>query len=31
MKNSGYTTRFRKEVLQAGLAGYSRILEADDA
>ena len=29
LKNSGYTVKFRKEILMAGLNGYNKILEAD--
>ena len=29
MKNSGYSERFRAEVLRSGLAGYHKILKAD--
>ena len=29
MKNSGYPAKFRGEVLQAGVSGYDKILEAD--
>ena len=29
MKNSGYCSKFRREVLQAGLTGYNKILTAD--
>ena len=29
LKNSGYTVKFRKEILMAGLSGYNKILEAD--
>ena len=31
MKNSGYSESFRAEVLQSGLRGYNKILEADKA
>ena len=29
LKNSGYDEKFRKEILQSGLAEYKKILEAD--
>ena len=29
LKNSGYDEKFRKEILQSGIAGYNKILEAD--
>ena len=29
LKNSGYNSIFRKEILKAGIAGYNKILEQD--
>ena len=29
LKNSGYSETFRREILNAGLNGYNKILEAD--
>ena len=29
LKNSGYSVRFRKEIMLSGMHGYNKILEAD--
>ena len=29
LKNSGYNSNFRREILKAGISGYQKILEDD--